>query len=421
MTIRAHIESLGFRGEGVARLSGKVVFVPGALPGEDIELENYSAGKKHDRATLARVLCPSPHRRETPCRHDHSGGCGGCSLLDADPQAVARWKTQILGSRLEKAGLSASLLHTPRVAGDGLHYRNHATFLVARRGQLAFVTRKDRTPDSKPRTLIKGCPVLHPLLDELRGALDGKCSGLDAVELRAAARTGERLVVLHGTHLPTRLDPVAFEDITFVGLDDEGYLPLKGLPWIHEIVSGQKLRISPPSVFPINTQGAEEIVKAARQFGQPDQMERIWNPNAGIGLFALCAARGATRIYAIENDPYEIKDLKVNAEEEPLVQVRNQHDHDAMKDLRVVSEDPDLIMAQSPSGGFAAETVAEIQKSGAPRMVLHHWESNDLLRDLDGLKEFYRPDAILPIDLASGTTRLDTVTHLSRRTTAPAK
>ena len=63
--------------QGVGRAAdGMAVFVPGALPGETVEIEIVRRANRYCEGRLLRVLEPSSARREPDC--PYYGRCGGC-------------------------------------------------------------------------------------------------------------------------------------------------------------------------------------------------------------------------------------------------------------------------------------------------------------------------------------------------------
>ena len=89
------IETLTHHGFGQTS-SGDLV--PNVLPGEVIEI--VDCGK-------VRVLEPSPERVTPICRHSKS--CGGCSVMHASDDFVARWKTGIVESALLARRIDAEI------------------------------------------------------------------------------------------------------------------------------------------------------------------------------------------------------------------------------------------------------------------------------------------------------------------------
>lgn len=77
-TLKINIYSLAFGAKGVGKTDGKVAFVEGALPGEEVifrvtkETDNYIEGE------LEEIITASQHRVNAPC--PYYGACNGCQL-----------------------------------------------------------------------------------------------------------------------------------------------------------------------------------------------------------------------------------------------------------------------------------------------------------------------------------------------------
>ena len=68
------------------RVTGRVVFVRHALPGERVRASvTEDGGASFCRADAVAVLTASPARVEPPCPWARPGGCGGCDLQHVDP------------------------------------------------------------------------------------------------------------------------------------------------------------------------------------------------------------------------------------------------------------------------------------------------------------------------------------------------
>ena len=82
MTLTVRPDRLVAGGDAMARdIDGRVVFVRGALPGEEVAIEIDSAKKDFARGTVTEVIEPSPDRIEPQCYHRRAG-CGGCVLTN---------------------------------------------------------------------------------------------------------------------------------------------------------------------------------------------------------------------------------------------------------------------------------------------------------------------------------------------------
>ena len=69
-----HIESLDQEGRGIARREGKVIFVEGALPGENVTASVYRKNRSFELANVQTVLKPASSRVVPRCVY--FGLCG---------------------------------------------------------------------------------------------------------------------------------------------------------------------------------------------------------------------------------------------------------------------------------------------------------------------------------------------------------
>ncbi|QAV21815.1 23S rRNA (uracil(1939)-C(5))-methyltransferase RlmD [Paenibacillus chitinolyticus] len=98
----AEIIGIGHDGEGVGRVEGFTLFVPGALPGERVRLKVLKLKKQYGYAKLLEVLESSPDRVGAPCPiYDK---CGGCQLQHLDYAAQLKVKRQLVVDNLERIG-----------------------------------------------------------------------------------------------------------------------------------------------------------------------------------------------------------------------------------------------------------------------------------------------------------------------------
>ena len=77
--IEVEIGSSGMDGEGVARVDGKVVFIPYTLEGERVRAVVKTVKKNFCTAQAIKILQASRHRVEPSCPHYYK--CGGCDTM----------------------------------------------------------------------------------------------------------------------------------------------------------------------------------------------------------------------------------------------------------------------------------------------------------------------------------------------------
>ncbi|MEK3948777.1 23S rRNA (uracil(1939)-C(5))-methyltransferase RlmD [Paenibacillus sp. FSL H7-0703] len=89
-------------GEGVGRVEGFTLFVPGALPGEKVRVKVLKTKKQYGYAKLLDIAQASPDRIAAPCPiYDQ---CGGCQIQHMSYEAQLSWKRQHVVDVLERIG-----------------------------------------------------------------------------------------------------------------------------------------------------------------------------------------------------------------------------------------------------------------------------------------------------------------------------
>ena len=110
------IEKLVYGGKGLARSEpdGKIYFVAGVLPGEEVEVHAVSMGKNFTEAQTVSVIKSSPARVHPPCplhvipTEMHRVFCGGCDFQHIKYPEQLRLKKEILMETIHRiAGIDS--------------------------------------------------------------------------------------------------------------------------------------------------------------------------------------------------------------------------------------------------------------------------------------------------------------------------
>jgi 23S rRNA (uracil1939-C5)-methyltransferase len=100
--VEAAIEKGVYRGRGLGRVDGRVVFVPRAHPGDRVRVRLTAVHAGWAEGALVDLLEPAPERRASPCPYVPQ--CGGCAYQDLDYGAQLRVKEAVLRESLARAG-----------------------------------------------------------------------------------------------------------------------------------------------------------------------------------------------------------------------------------------------------------------------------------------------------------------------------
>src|SRR5256884_5451115 len=93
MSIDVELTDLAYGGDAVGRYEGRVLFVPGGIPGERVRVDIVEERRGHARATLLDILRPSQDRVEPA--HPELIDCG-CQWQHIAYPAQLAWKAHIV-------------------------------------------------------------------------------------------------------------------------------------------------------------------------------------------------------------------------------------------------------------------------------------------------------------------------------------
>ncbi len=88
------IEKMTYGIDALGHLNGKVVFVPYGAPRDKAEIDILEQKTDYARASLTRIVEPSPHRQLSPCPNFPE--CGGCHWLHLFPEVQRQEKEAYL-------------------------------------------------------------------------------------------------------------------------------------------------------------------------------------------------------------------------------------------------------------------------------------------------------------------------------------
>lgn len=162
---------VGARGDGLASLDGRPLYVPLTLPGERVRVRPGESRGDGRVAVLDAVLTPAAERVEPPC--PHFGTCGGCQLQHMAPAALAAWKRDLVVQALGRRGFAeAAVAETVSIAPGS---RRRATFALAGSGRsltLGFNARASHRVVAIDQCLLPEA-ALWALVEPLRALLAG--------------------------------------------------------------------------------------------------------------------------------------------------------------------------------------------------------------------------------------------------------
>ena len=396
MVERLTISRIGHRGDGIADGPDEPIYVPGALPGETVEVEAVPGHP--DRRALLRVEQASAERTAPIC--PHFGVCGGCALQHWDASPYRAWKRGLVVGALRQAGLDAPVADLIDAHGEG---RRRATF-HARRGTHDVLEVGFSAARAHRVIAIDRCPILAKSLD---GALPAAWAIAEALQRKkkpldiAATATDAGLDMdVRGSGPLTAPLTAALARVAakhdLARLTRHGELVVQTR--VPTLRIGAATMLLPPAAFlQATAEGEAELSRLV--VAACAGATKIADLFCGIGPFALRLAERA-RVLAVDNEAAALAALKRAAAATPGLKPVETQEHDLFKDPLLAADlrRLDAVVFDPPRQGAQAQTRA-LAASAMPLIVAVSCNPATFARDAAELvRGGYRLVEVTPVD-----------------------
>ena len=210
-------------------------------------------------------------------------------------------------------------------------------------------------------------------------------------------------------------------------IGDQEILVFKGTDHIFELMEDLKFKVGPKSFYQTNTDQAYHLYSVARELAFSSLTSEtsmtsgtskplVYDLYTGTGTIANFVARQARQVIGIEYVPEAIEDAKVNSE---INGIKNTLFYAGdMKDI--LTDDfieehgrPDIIITDPPRAGMHPDVVKTIINARPKRIVYVSCNPATQARDLQMLDEYYKVEAVQPVDMFPHTPHVENVVLLT--------
>jgi 23S rRNA (uracil1939-C5)-methyltransferase len=411
--VTLQIEKAVAGGRMLARHSGAVVLVSGAIPGETVEAMVEKVQRGTVWASTTSVLEPSPDRVDPFCEP----ACGGSVYAHVRYARQLDLKRDVLRdafARLARFPLEGDI---PLAASPAEGYRMRAR-LHARNGRIGFFREgtHELCDAATTRQLLPAtCDTLRQLQDALASAGRANVSEIEIAENCAATERAVHIELGAGGD-PSQLGPITkiagLNGVSCGGAQQGRPLTLWGTPVVSDVVSGVTLKRQACAFFQGNRFLLADLVSdvvAAVTTGS------VLDLYAGVGLFsAVLAARDTGEVTAIEGDRAAAEDLKRNVAPYRDVSARHQS-VEAFLSSRGGRQRVQTVLVDPPRSGMTKDALLGVIRLAPARIVYVSCDVATLARDTRTLRDCnYGLTSLKAFDLFPNTAHVESLAILDR-------
>jgi 23S rRNA (uracil-5-)-methyltransferase RumA len=440
------IKRLGINGEGVGFYKRKIVFVPGALPGEEVVVIATKVLDKYTEAKIKNIRKKSPDRVEPPSSVCAESGC--CELLHLSYTGQLREKRDIVMQAFERY-----YRHTPvkeldvrETIGmeDPWYYRNKSQLQVGlddKNNVIAGLYERNShkivNSDAcliQHRTTTHVTNVVKSILQDLKISIynEKKHKGLvRTIVTRIGFGTGEVQLVLVTTETELPQKKMLIDEITkrlpevnsiAQNVNDkktslifgEKTIHLYGSKGIQETLGDLSFELSARAFFQLNpiqtVKLYDEVKKAAGLTGK----EKLVDAYCGVGAIGLWLAKDAAEIRGMDTIKESIDDAEKNAKRNGFnntLYVTGKAEEWLPKWVKEGWK-PDVLVVDPPRTGCDDKLLETILKVKPKKVVYVSCNPSTLAKDLNRLAKSYKVVYIQPVDMFPHTAHVECVTQI---------
>jgi 23S rRNA (uracil1939-C5)-methyltransferase len=397
---------MAHRGVGVGRVSGLVVFIFGALPGEEVSARVTKTHRRHVFADTIQVHRASAHRVVPPC--PYFGTCGGCQLQHLSYPFQLDSKRAVLEQSLRREGVALPAEVEVVGSTEEWRYRWRGEFhRVRQRPELGFKSRS-----SYQVVGVADCLIHHPTITGALAAIGEvmQGSGPRVQTVQMTVGDGGRQLLLD-----TRPDRSAGAEIAasvsercqdqVVVTDEATSITYRG----------REFRVFPESFIQVNQASLESLYETVVAFLGPEIAGcHVVDAYGGMGILSLRLADAGATVTVIEANPIAARLCQLHAE--MYAPARVNVVCGTVESEISLAEPAAVVVVDPPRAGLAPEVRGWLGLAGPPTLVYLSCEVSALARDLRTLCRLgpYRLTRLRLVDMFPQTYHFETVALLRR-------
>ncbi|MGT2926767.1 23S rRNA (uracil(1939)-C(5))-methyltransferase RlmD [Streptococcus cuniculipharyngis] len=438
------IKRMGINGEGIGFYKKTLVFVPGALKGEEVFCQITKVQRNFVEASLLKVNKASKFRVKPACPIYEM--CGGCQIMHLRYDKQLAFKDDVIRQALKKfqpVGYEDYEIRPTLGMVNPTHYRAKLQFQIRKnRGKVMaglYAENSHRLID------IKDCLVqdevtqaivnqVVQLLDKHKTPIyqERRADGVRTLMVRRAKATGQ-IQLIFVTSKEVRLQPLIKEltqlcpDIKTVALNlnraktSEIYGQKTEILWgsetIREAVLDYQFALSPRAFYQLNPEQTEVLYGQVVEALDVTETDHIIDAYCGVGTIGFAFAQRVKSVRGMDIIPEAIADAKANADSMGFT---NTH-YEAGKAEDIIPRwyregyRADAIIVDPPRTGLDEKLLKTILTYAPKKMVYVSCNTSTLARDLVSLSKVYEVKYIQSVDMFPHTARTEAVVKLARR------
>ena len=398
------VEKMNHQAMGIAKINGKVVFIPKVIVGDIVDIDivkeykNYSIGKVNKiikkSAKRVNVLCP------------YYDVCGGCSISAYTYHDELEYKVNNVIDIFKRNELD---IKPNIIKSDNRYgYRNKITLQVSNGIIGLYEEDSNKIVDVDKCLLVSD--KLNEIIDIIKKNINvNKCNKIVIRDTYYGI-----MIIFYGSVNNEEVIKYLGNKVVSIYTYDNKYKCIYGEKYLYEMIGEYKYRISPDSFFQVNSRTVNKLYNKVVEYAiENEKKDNLVDLYCGTGTIGIYLSKYFNSIIGIELNKQAVEDAKGNAK----INSVNNIEFYAGDVGKIINDQikADVIVVDPPRSGLDKRTKDILLKIKANKIVYVSCNPLTLARDIKELDSGYKLGDITLVDMFPNTHHVECILVLYRK------
>ena len=398
------VEKMNHQAMGIAKINGKVVFIPKVIVGDIVDIDIIKEYKNYSIGKVNKIIKNGSKRVDVLCPYYDI--CGGCSISAYTYHDELEYKVNNVIDIFKRNDID---IKPNIIKSDNRYgYRNKITLQVSN-GIIGLYEE-----DSNKIVDVDKCLLVSDKLNEIidiikRNINVNKCNKIVIRDTYYGI-----MIIFYGSVNSEEVIKYLDKKVVSIYTYDNKYKCIYGEKYLYEMIGEYKYRISPDSFFQVNSRTVNKLYNKVVEYAiKNEKKDNLVDLYCGTGTIGIYLSKYFNNIIGIELNKQAVEDAKENAKINDV----NNIEFYAGDVGKIINDQikADVIVVDPPRSGLDKRTKDILLKIKANKIVYVSCNPLTLARDIKELDSGYKLGDITLVDMFPNTHHVECVCVLNLR------
>ena len=392
------IEKMNHQAMGIAKINGKVVFIPKVIVGDIVDIDIVKEYKNYNIGRVNKIIKKSAKRVDVLCPYYDI--CGGCSISAYTYQDELEYKVNNVIDifKRNEIDIKPNIIKSDNRYG----YRNKITLQVSNGIIGLYEEDSNKIVDVDKCLLVSD--KLNEIIDIIKKNINvNKCNKIVIRDTYYGI-----MIIFYGSVNNEEVIKYLGKKAVSIYTYDNKYKCIYGEKYLYEMIGEYKYRISPDSFFQVNSGTVNKLYNKVVEYAiRNEKKDNLVDLYCGTGTIGIYLSKYFNNIIGIELNKQAVEDAKENAK----INSVNNIEFYAGDVGKIINDQikADVIVVDPPRSGLDKRTKDILLKIKANKIVYVSCNPLTLVRDIKELDSGYDLEGITLVDMFPNTHHVESV------------